>query len=186
MDAAASGGFACRTKRSRRTAKSCGPGAATVASILREDIPQTTVTKNAAHRGEHEVSRKAIARGKPGCLGGTCSRCPCAQHMGCPCAPAHGIYGRSQRPAFPAPFHHERDDEMHNSGENHAARMRALAHHRWRPCERRDPYAAAGVVGKGSRTALPKQPRSVVIGPCVGRDDKITSSAPAPAPWSWR
>src|SRR3954454_14377673 len=48
----------------RRTAKSCGPGAATVASILREDIPQTTVTINAAHRGEHEVSRKAIARGK--------------------------------------------------------------------------------------------------------------------------
>jgi hypothetical protein len=31
-----------------------------------------TVTKNAAHRGEHEVSRKAIARGRPGCLGCTC------------------------------------------------------------------------------------------------------------------
>src|SRR4051812_48731049 len=31
-----------------------------------------TVTKNAAHRGEHEVSRKAIAWGKPGCLGCTC------------------------------------------------------------------------------------------------------------------
>src|SRR5215203_1513184 len=35
-------------------------------------IPQTTVTKNGAHRGEHEVSRKAIAWGKPGCLGCTC------------------------------------------------------------------------------------------------------------------
>src|SRR5215204_2976017 len=35
-------------------------------------IPQTTVTKNAAHRGEHEVNRKAIAWGKPGCLGCTC------------------------------------------------------------------------------------------------------------------
>src|SRR5437868_13474307 len=32
-----------------------------------------TVTKNAAHRGEHEVSRKAIAWGKLGCLGCTCS-----------------------------------------------------------------------------------------------------------------
>src|SRR5436190_24362591 len=29
-------------------------------------IPQTTVTKNAAHRGEHEANRKTIARGKPG------------------------------------------------------------------------------------------------------------------------
>ena len=28
-------------------------------------IPQTTVTKNAAHRGEHEANRKTIARGKP-------------------------------------------------------------------------------------------------------------------------
>src|SRR3954471_19693101 len=121
MDAVASGGFARRAKRSQRTAKSCGPGAATVASILREDIPQTTVTINAAHRGEHEVSRKAIARGKSGCLGCTCSRCPCASHMGCPCAPAHGIYGRSQRPAFPAPFHHERDNEMQSTRANHAA-----------------------------------------------------------------
>src|SRR3954469_15151707 len=49
----------------RRTAKSCGPGAATVASILREDIPQTTVTINAAHRGEHERSRQTIVRGRP-------------------------------------------------------------------------------------------------------------------------
>ena len=75
-------------------------------------IPQTTVTKNAAHRGEHEVSRKAIARGKSGCLGCTCSPCPCASHMGCPCAPAHGIYGRSQRPAFPAPSAVQRDNEF--------------------------------------------------------------------------
>src|SRR3954467_14539561 len=118
MDAVASGGLARLTKRSQRTAKSCGPGAATVASILREDIPQTTVTINAAHRGEHEVSRKAIARGKPGCLGCTCSRCPCASHMGCPCAPAHGIYGRSQRPAFPAPFHQERDTEIAELGQD--------------------------------------------------------------------
>src|SRR3954453_13868355 len=108
---------ACRTRRLQRTAKSCGPGAATVASILREDIPQTTVTKNAAHRGEHEVSRKAIAWGKPGCLGCTCSPCPCASHMGCPCAPAHGIYGRSQRPAFPAPSLRRGTNEMNNSGE---------------------------------------------------------------------
>src|SRR5436190_17197937 len=35
-------------------------------------IPQTTVTINAAHRGEHEGNRQTIARGKPGCLGCTC------------------------------------------------------------------------------------------------------------------
>ena len=28
-----------------------------------------TVAKKPAHRGEHEVSRKAIAWGKPGCFG---------------------------------------------------------------------------------------------------------------------
>ncbi len=33
---------------------------------------EATVTKNAAHRGEHEVSRKAIAWGRSGCLGCTC------------------------------------------------------------------------------------------------------------------
>ena len=54
--------------------------------------------------GRARISRKAIAWGKPGCLGCTCSACPCASHMGCPCAPAHGIYGRSRRPAFPAPL----------------------------------------------------------------------------------
>src|SRR5262245_34935752 len=61
-----------RAKRSQRTAKSCGPGAATVASIGTACAGSATVTKNAAHRGEHEVSRKAIARGKPGCPGCTC------------------------------------------------------------------------------------------------------------------
>jgi hypothetical protein len=73
---------------------------------------EATVTKNAAHRGEHEVSRKAIARGKPGCLGCTClfrvrSFYPCTRHCGC-----------IRRPAFPAPSVRERDNEMQNSGEN--------------------------------------------------------------------
>ena len=31
-----------------------------------------TVARKAVHRGEHEGNRKAIARGKPGCLGCTC------------------------------------------------------------------------------------------------------------------
>src|SRR5205085_9315295 len=72
MDAVASGGLARRAKRPQRTAKSCGPGAATVASIPLARAGWATVTTNAAHRGEHEVSRQTIARGKPGCLGCTC------------------------------------------------------------------------------------------------------------------
>jgi hypothetical protein len=36
-------------------------------------IPPATVANNAAHRGEHEISRKTIARGKPVSFGGTCS-----------------------------------------------------------------------------------------------------------------
>ena len=69
-----------------------------------------TVTKNAAHRGEHEVSRKAIARGNPGCHGCTCqTRVRCFFFWTRCC-------GRSRRPAFPAPSVRERDNEMQNSG----------------------------------------------------------------------
>src|SRR2546429_478800 len=72
MDAVASARCKpCRRKRRQRTAKSCGPGAATLASS-RWSNPKATVAKEAAHRGEHEGNRKTIARGKPGCLGCTC------------------------------------------------------------------------------------------------------------------
>jgi len=60
----ASGGFP-PTGRLLRTAKSCGPGAATVASIRPACAGLATVTTNAAHRGEHGISRKAIAQGMP-------------------------------------------------------------------------------------------------------------------------
>ena len=60
-----------------------------------------TVTTNAAHRGEHEVSRKAIAWGKPGCLGCTCSPCPCASARGMPvCSSARDLRAQSA-PGFP-------------------------------------------------------------------------------------
>ena len=36
---------------------------------LAENIPPMTVAKKPAHRGELEVSRKTIARGRPGCFG---------------------------------------------------------------------------------------------------------------------
>src|SRR5882724_10236017 len=53
-----------------RTAKSCRSDAPMQASSLREEA-QTTVSNKPGHRGEHEVSRKTIARGMPGRSGVT-------------------------------------------------------------------------------------------------------------------
>jgi hypothetical protein len=50
-----------------RTVKSCGSGAATLASSLWSN-PLMTVANKAAHREEHEVRRKAIAWGMSECL----------------------------------------------------------------------------------------------------------------------
>src|SRR5207244_5848208 len=80
-----------------RTAKSCGSDASTPASSLREEA-QTTVTNKPDRRGEHEISRKTIARGVPGDF--RCDRGDYARVLvlfrtrGC---------GRIARPAFPAP-----------------------------------------------------------------------------------
>ena len=62
--------------RSSRTAKSCGPDAAVLASSLRMRIDPNGSNaafaddggKRAVHRGEHEVSRKATAQGRPECF----------------------------------------------------------------------------------------------------------------------
>src|SRR6266403_1499371 len=54
-----------------RTAKSCRSDAPMLASSLREEA-QATVSSKPGHRGEREVSRKAIARGMPGLLRCTC------------------------------------------------------------------------------------------------------------------
>src|SRR5258706_16405170 len=52
----------------KRTAKSCRSDAPGLASSLREEA-QATVSNKPGHRGEHEVSRKTIARGMPGYSG---------------------------------------------------------------------------------------------------------------------
>src|SRR5207249_3860419 len=102
-----------RTKRSRRTAKSCGPGAATLASIRPACAGLATVTIKAAHRGEHEGNRKAIARGKSGCPGCTCGLtrvhfCSTPTHM--------GLRAQSA-PGFPCALSQERDNEMAKPGQ---------------------------------------------------------------------
>ena len=72
MDAAASGVVSRRAKSLQRTAKSCGPGAATVASILSGLCWGGNGDNQRRSPGRARISRKAIARGKPACLGCTC------------------------------------------------------------------------------------------------------------------
>jgi hypothetical protein len=56
-------------RRVRRTAKSCGPDAPTLASSSREaSFLGATVARKPGHRGEREISRKTIAQGMPDCL----------------------------------------------------------------------------------------------------------------------
>src|SRR5258705_2891883 len=79
-----------------RTAKSCRSDAPMPASSLREEA-QATVSNKPGHRGEHEVSRKTIARGMPGRSGVTVVTtlvCLFFYTRGC---------GSIVRPAFPAP-----------------------------------------------------------------------------------
>src|SRR4030088_2433986 len=61
-----------RRTRRMRTAKSCGPDAAVLAPSSRKQGFAGDGGKKAVHQGEHEVSRKAIAQGRPGCSRWTC------------------------------------------------------------------------------------------------------------------
>jgi hypothetical protein len=86
-----------RTKTPQRTAKSCGPDAATLALSRRSD-PTATGARKAASPGRARISRKTIARGRPGCLG-----CTCQNRVHSFSSFSTRRCGRSQRPAFPAP-----------------------------------------------------------------------------------
>jgi hypothetical protein len=59
------------TKTPQRTAKSCGPGAATLA-LRRREFSAGNGGKKGASPGRARISLKTIARGKPGCPGCTC------------------------------------------------------------------------------------------------------------------
>jgi hypothetical protein len=95
----------------KRTAKPCGPdtrcwcqvgGGASARPGLDNPYSPTTVTKRIRRRGEHDISRKAIAQGMPDCSVCTCmlvcvSLCIfCTRDRGC-----------SAHPAFPAPSVYE-------------------------------------------------------------------------------
>jgi hypothetical protein len=57
---------------SSRTAKSCGPGAATLASIPAGLCWRGNGDNKGRSPGRARISRKPLARGKPGCPGCTC------------------------------------------------------------------------------------------------------------------
>jgi hypothetical protein len=66
-----------RRTRLTRTAKSCGSDAAVLASSCADSFLCSDGGNRAVHRGEHEVSRKAIAQGRPECS--CCPVCSCAR-----------------------------------------------------------------------------------------------------------
>ena len=80
-----------------------------------------TVTKNAAHRGEHEVNRQTIARGKPGCLG-----CTCLIRVRFLSTIAHGAAGAVSARLSLRPLFRRGTRKSQNPGENHAAGTRTL------------------------------------------------------------
>src|SRR5262249_44817232 len=121
MDAGrASGGFARRTKRPQRTAKSCGPGAATVASSWRERSrrrrwQETPLTG--------ESAKEAV---KP--LRGESRDCSAVPVVLPPvCFPfAHGTTGASGARLSLRPLLKERDNEIAQLGRNRVARTDRL------------------------------------------------------------
>ena len=75
--------------------------------------------------GRVRISRKTIARGKPGCPGCTCSPCPCASAHGMPvCSGARDLRAQSA-PGFPCALFTRRANEIANLRRNQAVRMRA-------------------------------------------------------------
>ena len=91
-----------------RTAKPCGPGTrcwcqaagGEIVSYRRRSAirPAATVTRRIRRRGEHGISRKAIAQGMP-----ECSDCTCMLVCAFTCASCTRDRGCSAHPAFPAP-----------------------------------------------------------------------------------
>src|SRR5260221_13554336 len=77
---------------------------------LAEATPLTTVSIKRGHRGEHEISRKTIARGMP-----VESVCPVVTMLVCFVLFRTRGCGCSERPAFPAPSVSLGERFMHDS-----------------------------------------------------------------------
>jgi hypothetical protein len=103
---------------------------------LREVSSRTTGARKAASPGRARISRKTIARGKPGCLG-----CTCQIRVHSFATFGTRRCGRSQRPAFPAPSAVQRANELAKLRRNRAVRTRA--HVFPRHCERSEAIRVA-------------------------------------------
>jgi hypothetical protein len=100
-----------------RTAKSCGPDAPTLALRSRSD-PRTTGAKEPGPRGEHEISRKTIAQGRPDDCGVPVVANACAFF----CTRGRGC---NARPVFPAPSDFLMAQSFHKTRTLRAARTRS-------------------------------------------------------------
>src|SRR5205823_11528624 len=120
---------------------------------VREVFRPVTVTTSPLHRGEHEVSRKAIAQGMSDCL-----RCPV-----CSCAPflrtlAHETAGAARIRHSLRPRFSREAKEFASLGRNRAAGTIFVV-----PANA-GTHAAADVVGKLWSTTLLEQHNPVVMG----------------------
>ena len=103
MDAVMSRASCTQTTAKLRTAKSCGPGAATVASIHAGLCWQGNGDKKRRSPGRARISRQTSrGEGRRSRLHLWCFA-RVLRHAGCPRASARGICGCIRRPAFPAP-----------------------------------------------------------------------------------
>jgi hypothetical protein len=166
---------------------------------LARSIGLTTVATNAAHRGEHEISRNTIARGKPGLFGCTCSSTPVLFF-------ARGLRAQSA-PGFPCALSPRRgttrlqtSDKSCRGNENACAALRpqaALSSRRPSPPRLRRATSSLGrrSFSKGGRpgpirrggicfarwwSTFPQQLQPVVMGPGLRRGDVLGVSPPLP------
>src|SRR3989442_10279368 len=149
-------GAQARTNERRRTAKSCGPGAATLALSLWSNS-QVTVTTSPLHRGERDISRKAIAQGMSECFRSpVCSCAPTVQFL------AHETAGAARTRHSLRPLFEGEDKEFEKLGQNMPREREAVFD---RHCEERSDAtqalvrAAAAIsatmVKDGSKRRLP-------------------------------
>jgi len=98
-----------RRARLKRTAKPCGPGAATLAPSSLAMIRGATGAREPVPRGEHGISVNTIAQGGPDVSARTCGDCRLHFLL-------QAGHGCDRHPAFPAPSVPSRATSPHNSG----------------------------------------------------------------------
>ena len=110
----------CDEGRVKRTAKSCGSGARSWRQVGRRRLLLTTVATELGSPGDHDISRKAIAQGRPDALRWTCMLV-CAIS----CAIAHETAGAARTRSSLRPLSIERAGANSKARAKRAARSRS-------------------------------------------------------------